>query len=882
MKKVLTGLSCFLMGLSAQAEKPQAVLPEKNFDFLANYCLNCHDEEKQEGKVNLEDLDFNITTIEQAEQWQSVLSAINAGDMPPEDKKQPNSHEKADFLESLSDTMVTARKVLSDSGGKITMSRLNKREYKNSIQSLVGVELDENILPSDDGSTDFDTVGASLFMSGDKFEQYLKLGRKSIDEFYEQRAAQNAKPFVYRIEAEDIGNPKLKQRLKKSDELFKKFEALKKAVDEFAARPENAEAIAKMSKKDKAFLRRYYEKLSYLDGAPHPKDFGLKYNLFNAAKFYELSKNDYEYHKHFHNLPHRENGTYLQLNYGVTRLELVPEKMPVGTYKLRVSAGAVEGSPAYRNFLEFGHPGGPIDDRGDFEGFPIKAIQVQGSVTNPKVIETEFEVRADTQREFAIRERRPTSWHELRKVYHAEKKRNGYGHEPSTWVDWVEIEGPIAKPQSGKLTKIYDAYRDKEGLSDIQRARYILTEFSKEAFRTNKARPEFIESVMAIFKNRLTMEKDFDIAIRTPLSIIVSSPRFIYKNEVGYDKTRQLSNLEAAVRLSYFLWSSPPDAELLNVVKQNKLSNVTVLRQQVERMLKDPKAHRFVAGLTHQWLDMQRLDLFQFSVTNFREFDQNLRRASREEVYQTILHLLRSKDSGQLHKLIKSDFVVVNGMMAAHYGMTGIEGEEFRKVELLDKSPRGGLLGMAAISAMGSDGMESSPVERGAWVLRYMLNDPPPPAPANVPQLSRLADKKISKKEKLIAHQEEPQCASCHRKIDPIGFGLENFNAIGQWRTKDKHAISKTNKKGIVDASGAFHKGPSFADFFELRDRIYDKKDDFARGFSEALIEYGLGRPYAFTDEDLTQKILSTAKSKDYNMNEFVQALVSSKQFWTK
>jgi hypothetical protein len=226
--------------------------------------------------------------------------------------------------------------------------------------------------------------------------------------------------------------------------------------------------------------------------------------------------------------------------------------------------------------------------------------------------------------------------------------------------------------------------------------------------------------------------------------------------------------------------------------------------------------------------------------------------------------------------------VVVNAMMAAHYGIKGVKGDHYREVALPKKSPRGGLLGMAAIHIMGSDGKESSPVERGSWVLRYLLHDPPPPAPANVPQLSRFSEKKLSKKQKLTAHQQEPQCASCHRKIDPIGFGLENFDAIGKWRVTDKHAVSTTNRRGVVNASGAFHAGPSFANFFELRDRIHDKKDDFARGFTEALIEYGLGRPYAFTDETLAEEILSAAKAKDYDMNEFVQTLVKTKQFWTK
>jgi hypothetical protein len=188
---------------------------------------------------------------------------------------------------------------------------------------------------------------------------------------------------------------------------------------------------------------------------------------------------------------------------------------------------------------------------------------------------------------------------------------------------------------------------------------------------------------------------------------------------------------------------------------------------------------------------------------------------------------------------------------------------------------------------MGSDGVESSPVERGAWVLRYLLNDPPPPAPANVPQLSRLADKPLNTREKLAAHMEAAQCASCHRKIDPIGFGLENFDAAGKWRTTKVYRTKKGRnwrnvKSWEIDASGAFHKGPAFADYFELRDLIAEREPDFARGFTEALLEYALGRPFGFTDEDLAKDILAAAKSKQYSVREFIQALVSSKRFKRK
>ncbi len=195
---------------------------------------------------------------------------------------------------------------------------------------------------------------------------------------------------------------------------------------------------------------------------------------------------------------------------------------------------------------------------------------------------------------------------------------------------------------------------------------------------------------------------------------------------------------------------------------------------------------------------------------------------------------------------------------------------------------------MAAIHAMGSDGIKSSPVERGAWVLRHILNDPPPPAPPNVPQLSAVKGDNLTTREKLLAHQQEPQCASCHRKIDPIGFGLENFDPIGKWRELE-HTVAVKGKRKVkkgagrkIDTSGAFHGGPAFANYFEMRDLIADREEDFAEGFTEHLIEYALGRPFGFADQDLVTNILAAARSEDFKVNVFIQALVSSPQFQQK
>ena len=186
---------------------------------------------------------------------------------------------------------------------------------------------------------------------------------------------------------------------------------------------------------------------------------------------------------------------------------------------------------------------------------------------------------------------------------------------------------------------------------------------------------------------------------------------------------------------------------------------------------------------------------------------------------------------------------------------------------------------------MGSDGERSSPVERGAWVMRKLLHNPPPPAPANVPQLSRLADEMLPARELQIAHMEEPQCAQCHRNIDPIGYGMENFDAAGKWRSLERIVSHKKKVEDVwapIDPRGTLPDKTPFSDFYELRDRVADYEGDFARGLTEALIEYGLGRPYGFTDYDLAEEILQQAESENFNARAFIHALVQSKSFRLK
>jgi hypothetical protein len=552
----------------------------------------------------------------------------------------------------------------------------------------------------------------------------------------------------------------------------------------------------------------------------------------------------------------------------------MPADLASGDYVMRVKIGRVPDMPSERAFLTFVEAS-PIDK--DDRTF-LANKQITATLDKPEIIELPFKILPGGPRKFVLFEKRPLKKEGISLPGRTRAITDPKQRDPVLWIDWIEYEGPLNKGDT-KAGVEPVLFANTVGAKEHDHARAVIAKFATRAFRDKQPAPAYLDKLTTLFDMRRKAGDAFDVAIREPLSAVLASPGFLYLSEPGDEKKpRALTPLELATRLSYFLWSAPPDEPLLAHARSGDLLKPDILAREVDRLIASPKAGEFVSGFVHQWLGMDRLDFFQFDTKQFRDFDESAKAAARREVYETFAHLLRS--NGSLAKLLKSDEIHVNGLLATYYGIEGISGDAFQKVKLPANSPRGGLLGMAAILAMGSNGERTSPVERGAWVLRKLLHNPPPPAPPNVPQLDRLAGKPISPRERLLAHQEEPQCLQCHRKIDPIGFGLENFNAAGKWRDVDQDP--KTKKDWPIDPSGQFYNGPAFQDYFALRDQIAAKSENFAQGFTEALIEYALGRPYGFTDAALADDIVKKAKAKDFSIREVIVALVASREFGRK
>ena len=445
-------IAAFSLSSLTQGAPPEVRFPEQHRALLKTHCLDCHDSETREGKVDLENLAFRITTIEQAELWQKILNALNSGEMPPEGSEQPDKTVKADFLDDLAQTMVNARQALSDSGGNITLRRLNRREYRNTIEQLTGVRVDAGSLPIDGGSGTFDTVGSSQFISSDQFEQYLKLGRQAIDEAFERHAVREAPSKIFRVEPEDTVNVQSRKNMKTMEETFQRYLQWKAEVDKVAQAPENQQILEQIREKymldDLTDNLRLYQNANLLKGNPDARKFGFR--DANAASFSFQGGYDrtYAYMKHYLELPHSDRGTYLKQAWAIQRIDVLPkpEDVPPGTYKLRIRAAAVKNSDSSRHFIEIGHPQRVNQVPAGFSSKPLASLHVTGTLANPEIIETTLVIGSNTPREFGIQERRPEANQKaLSREFYAYKRENGYGTPPAIWVDWIELEGPITE-----------------------------------------------------------------------------------------------------------------------------------------------------------------------------------------------------------------------------------------------------------------------------------------------------------------------------------------------------------------------------------------------------------------------------------------------------
>jgi hypothetical protein len=414
------------------------------------------------------------------------------------------------------------------------------------------------------------------------------------------------------------------------------------------------------------------------------------------------------------------------------------------------------------------------------------------------------------------------------------------------------------------------------GLSSAEEtacARRILSTLMRRAYRRPISEAD-LSGPMAFYQEGRS-ERDFDAGIGKALSAVLINPEFLFRVEADPDRTAagaayRISDLELASRLSFFLWSSLPDDALLDSAIRGELRRPGVLDRHVRRMLADPRSYNLASNFAGQWLRLRNLTSVDPNVRLYPDFDDNLRQAFRLETELFVDSVVR--DDRSVLDLLRADYTFLNERLAKHYGIPNVYGSRFRRVELAPDSRRGGLLRQGGILAVSSYATRTSPVLRGVWVLSNVVGAPPPPPLPNVPALDGNVPANLPVRERMAAHRANPVCANCHRTIDPVGFALENFDAVGRWRENE-------GDSGAIDVSGALPGIGDVRGVAGLEDALLQRPDLFAATLTEKLLTFALGRGVEYYDAPAVRKILREAQPAGYRFSSLILGIVNSAPF---
>jgi hypothetical protein len=442
-------------------------------------------------------------------------------------------------------------------------------------------------------------------------------------------------------------------------------------------------------------------------------------------------------------------------------------------------------------------------------------------------------------------------------------------------VEYIAIGGPYNSDGPGETESRQRIFlcRPKASEAEDVCARQIFTSLARRAYRRPVTATD-TAPLMKLFAAGRADGGSFDSGIEMGLSGILVSPEFLFRVEkapaaVAKGGSYHLPDLDLASRLSFFMWSSIPDEELLGLAEKGKLHDPAVLSAQIKRMLADSKSKALVQNFAGQWLRLRNVADWKPDPDKFKDVDQTLRSTFERETELFFESIIREDHS--VLDFIDADYTFLNERLARYYGIQGVKGSYFRRVAL--KGPeRGGILTQASILMVTSYPTRTSPVLRGKWILESILDAPPPPPPPNVPPLDDAANTSAkSLRETFEKHRANPACASCHSRLDPLGFSLENFDAVGKYRTKEGD--------GAIDSSGSLPDGTQIDGVVGLKKLLLSRKDEFVEGFASNLLTYALGRGLEYYDQPVVRDIRRQAAANDYKFSSLVQAVVNSVPF---
>jgi hypothetical protein len=407
-------------------------------------------------------------------------------------------------------------------------------------------------------------------------------------------------------------------------------------------------------------------------------------------------------------------------------------------------------------------------------------------------------------------------------------------------------------------------------------AKRILSTVMRRAFRRPVSDAD-LQTPLKFYKDAQAADKGFEAGIEVALAAVLVSPEFLFRVEsdptnAAPNTAYRISDLELASRLSFFLWSSIPDDELLDAAASGKLRTPAVLERQVRRMLGDPRSRTLVNNFAEQWLYLRNLSSTTPDMRSFPDFDDNLRQAFRQETEMFFESIMREDRS--IPELLSANYTFVNERLAKHYGIPNVYGSRFRRVEFDGTNGRGGLLRQGSVLTVTSYATRTSPVIRGKWILDNILGVPPPPPPPAVPPLKENEagiGKALSVRERLALHRANMPCAGCHKLMDPVGFSLENYDAVGRWRDMEEGKP--------IDSSGGLPDGRTFEGITGLQKAILTRPELFVSTFTEKLLTYALGRGVEYYDAPAIRKIVRDSEAQNYRFSSVILGIASSTPF---
>lgn len=831
--------------------------------ILKESCYVCHGPKKQKGDLRLDELDPDLVNGHDVDYWLEVIEVLSNNEMPPEDKDvEISSENRGKLIDWLSGQVLIASQVKRSQGGHTSFRRMTRYEYSYALQDLLHLPHDfsQNLPPETPSEDGFRNSSERLQMTSQQFSIYREIARQAL-------------------QAATIPVNALKTKPKPT--YFSM--TMEKGGEEFLP----------WAKEKHDFFQEQKKKVALDNGISG----GFK-SLYSDAQDQQRGDKYRSSRTHFYNKETNKGWNY-KIPYGFSLwdpVEAPPTDPTIQPYVLVIPEGeehkiwlgsslpdrgsvrirfrahqSVENNPDHPSVsLQFGHK--PNNNSDSEYQLDIKQIAIKAPPNKPEFYEWIVPLDAlerNPYRGTADPNLRPNpaEYFQITNSYQGQND-----DDANVIIDYIEVIAPFNQqwpPASHRA--IFPPENDliSNNKNETEKARTILTHFMPKAWRRPVTEQE-ISRKLKLFQTIRPAYNNCQETILEVIASILSSPHFIYISQSADSPT----DYELASRLSYFLWSSQPDQELINLAKSGKIRDPQHLAAQAERMLTDPRSHRFTEHFTDQWLNLDLLKMLKVNQKTYPQFSSTTLKSMQQEPVAMFQDMITHDHS--IIDFIHSDHAYLNATLASHYGIEDIYGNHFRKVKLPPEitPTRGGLLTQPGILAMNSDGNDSHPLKRGIWLLENILHDPPPPAPPAVPEID-LTDPNILKmtlKERMEDHRNKPACASCHIKIDPWGIAFEEYDAVGLWR-------SEVNGKPVDAQSYLVDKTKIVGIDGLKRYLLKNRQDQFTSAMVHKLACYALGRPLSFSDHSEIEKITTQTRKNGDGLKTLILNIIKSDLF---